>query len=59
MDVTDAIDAGVASLREHQACLNGLGGDFDPDEFLHNIAGCVGMGAGCDYAIGLRHYPMG
>jgi LmbE family N-acetylglucosaminyl deacetylase len=59
VDVTDTIDAGIASLREHQAYFDGLGGDFDPDEFLRNMAGYVGMGAGCDYAIGLRHYPMG
>jgi LmbE family N-acetylglucosaminyl deacetylase len=59
VDVTDTIDAGIASLREHQAYLDGLGGDFDPDEFLRNIAGYVGMGAGCDYAVGLRHYPVG
>jgi LmbE family N-acetylglucosaminyl deacetylase len=58
VDVTNFMDAGVASLREHRAYLEGLGGDFDPDEFLRNIAGYVGMGAGCDYAIGLRHYPM-
>jgi LmbE family N-acetylglucosaminyl deacetylase len=58
-DVTDTIDAGVASLREHRAYLDGLGDDFDPDEFLRNTAGYVGMGAGIDYAVGLRHYPMG
>jgi LmbE family N-acetylglucosaminyl deacetylase len=58
-DVTDTIDAGIASLREHKAYLDGLGGDFDPDEFLRNMAGYVGMGAGVDYAVGLRHYPMG
>jgi len=57
-DVTDTIDAGVASLREHRAYLDGLGGDFDPDEFLRNIAGYVGMGAGVDYAVALKHYPM-
>jgi LmbE family N-acetylglucosaminyl deacetylase len=59
VDVTDTIDAGIASLQEHRAYLDGLGGDFDPDEFLRNIAGYIGMGAGCDYAVGLRHYPMG
>jgi LmbE family N-acetylglucosaminyl deacetylase len=59
VDVTATIDAGVASLREHRAYLEGLGGDFDPDEFLRNIGGYVGMGAGCDYAVGLQHYPMG
>jgi LmbE family N-acetylglucosaminyl deacetylase len=59
VDVTDSIEAGIASLREHRAYLDGLGGDFDPDEFLRNMAGYVGLGAGCDYAVGLRRYPMG
>src|SRR5215470_13158825 len=44
VDVTDSIDAGVASLREHSAYIEGLGRDFDPDEFLKSIAGYVGMG---------------
>jgi LmbE family N-acetylglucosaminyl deacetylase len=59
VDVTATMAAGVASLQEHRAYLAGLGGDFEPDEFLRNIAGYVGLGAGCDYAVGLRHYPMG
>jgi LmbE family N-acetylglucosaminyl deacetylase len=59
VDVTDTIEAGVASLRAHQAYLDGLGRDFDPDEFLRNMAGYVGLGAGCEYAVGLRRYPMG
>jgi LmbE family N-acetylglucosaminyl deacetylase len=59
VDVTDSIDMGIASLREHRAYLDGLGGDFNPDEFLRNMAGYIGMGAGCEYAVGLRHYPMG
>lgn len=59
VDVTDSIDAGVASLREHRAYLAGLGGDFEPDEFLRKMAGYIGLAAGCEYAVGLRHYPMG
>ena len=59
VDVTATIDAGVASLREHQAYIDGLGRDFDPDEFLRNMAGYVGLGAGCEYAVGFRRYPMG
>jgi LmbE family N-acetylglucosaminyl deacetylase len=59
VDVTDTIDAGIASLREHRAYLEGLGGDFDPDEFLRNMAGFIGLGAGCEYAVGFRRYPMG
>ena len=58
VDVTATINAGIASLREHRAYLEGLGGDFDPDEFLRNMAGFVGLGAGCEYAVGFRRYPM-
>jgi LmbE family N-acetylglucosaminyl deacetylase len=51
VDVTATIDAGVASLREHQVYIDRLGIDFDPDEFLRNIAGYGGMAAGCEYAV--------
>jgi len=59
VDVTDTIEAGVASLREHRAYIEGLGREFDPDEFLKNMAGYVGLGAGCEYAVGFHRYPMG
>jgi LmbE family N-acetylglucosaminyl deacetylase len=59
VDVTASIDAGVASLREHRAYIEGLGREFDPDEFLKNMAGYVGLGAGCEYAVGFHRYPMG
>ncbi len=59
VDVTDTIDAGVASLREHRAYIKGLGGEFDPDEFLKNMAGYAGLGAGCKYAVAFHGYPMG
>lgn len=36
-----------------------LGSDFDPDEFLRNMAGYIGMGAGSEYYLGLRRHPMG
>jgi LmbE family N-acetylglucosaminyl deacetylase len=59
VDVTGSIAAGVASLREHQAYLDGLGRDFDPDEFLRNMAGYVGLAAGVEYAVGLTRYTTG
>lgn len=59
VDVTDTIDLGIASLREHRAYIEGLGRDFDPDQFLRDMAGYVGLGAGCDYAVGMRRFPMG
>ena len=58
-DVTATIGAGVASLREHQAYIEGLGREFDPDEFLRNMAGFVGLAAGVEYAVGFHRYPMG
>src|SRR5579859_670737 len=58
VDVTGTIDVGVASLREHKAYLDGLGREFDPEEFLKNMAGYVGLGAGCEYAVAFHRYPM-
>src|SRR3984957_486617 len=43
VDVSETLNDGVASLREHKAYLDGLGGTFDPQEFLENIAGFAGM----------------
>ncbi len=59
VDVTATIDAGVASLRAHQAYLDGLGRDFDPDEFLRNMAGYTALATDAEYAVGFRRYPMG
>jgi LmbE family N-acetylglucosaminyl deacetylase len=59
VDVTDTIDLGIASLREHRAYIEGLGREFDPDQFLRDMAGFVGLGAGCDYAVSVHRYPMG
>jgi len=58
VDTTATIEAGIASLREHKAYLDGLGNDFDPDEFLRNMSGFIGLAAGCEYAVGLRRYPV-
>ena len=58
VDVTATIDAGVASLRQHQAYIDGLGRDFDPDQFLKDMCGYIGLGAGCEYAMSFHRYPM-
>ena len=58
VDVSSTIDLGVASLREHRAYIEGLGTDFDPDEFLKNIAGYGGMAAGCEYAVLLQAFHL-
>src|SRR5215475_6208276 len=58
-DVTATIDAGVASLREHKVYIEGLGREFNPDEFLRDMAGYVGLGAGVEYAVAFRRYNSG
>jgi LmbE family N-acetylglucosaminyl deacetylase len=59
VDVSDTIDLGVASLREHRAYIEGLGdADFDPDAFLRGHAGDLGTHAGCEYAVGFTRYPV-
>ena len=59
VDVGETLEAGVASLREHRAYIDGLGRAFDPDEFLRNMAGFAGMVAGCEYAVAFRRYRVG
>lgn len=59
VDVSDTLEVGVASLREHQAYLEGLGGDFDADDFIRNITGFGGVVAGCDYAVTFQRFSVG
>jgi LmbE family N-acetylglucosaminyl deacetylase len=56
VDVTATLDAGIASLREHSAYIDGLGRDFDPGQFLRDMTGFVGLAAGCEHAIAFRRY---
>ena len=58
VDVTETISAGVASLAQHRAYIEGLGTDFDPDRFLRDMAGYDGMAAGCDYAVLLQRFRV-
>jgi LmbE family N-acetylglucosaminyl deacetylase len=50
VDVSDHIDAGVASLLEHEAYIKGLGREFDPNSFLKDNASWAGAEMGVDYA---------
>jgi LmbE family N-acetylglucosaminyl deacetylase len=59
VDVTQTIDLGITSLREHRAYIEALGTDFDPADMLRSMAGYVGLGAGCDFAVGMRRYATG
>lgn len=57
VDVTDTIDAGIASLSAHHAYIDGLGNDFNPDRFLRDHAAATGTHVGCRYAVSFRSIP--
>jgi LmbE family N-acetylglucosaminyl deacetylase len=58
VDVGATLDAGVGSLRAHAAYLKGLGGDFDPDEFIRSSAASAGESAGVAYAATFQHFAV-
>ena len=51
VDVTDFLDRGIASLQAHQAYIENLAGDFNPESFLRNNAAATGKAFGCKYAV--------
>ena len=52
------VERGIASLREHQAYIAGLGYDFDPDAFLRGFARSAGEQVGCEYAATFEVYEL-
>ena len=52
VDVTEFIDKGVDSLKEHRVYIDNLSQSFDPEDFLTWGAAAIGERAGCDYAVG-------
>ncbi|HVL84527.1 MAG TPA: PIG-L deacetylase family protein [Pseudonocardia sp.] len=51
VDVTDSLAIGVASLRAHGTYLDGLGRDFDPEEFLRGFTAHAGAVLGVTHAV--------
>lgn len=51
VDVTDHLDAGIASLRAHKVYFDNLGTDFDPAAFLTGIGESAGREAGVPLAM--------
>ncbi|WP_281689929.1 PIG-L deacetylase family protein [Pseudonocardia thermophila] len=51
VDVVDHLDAGIASLRAHQAYLRGLGRDFDPEQFVRAMTAMAGPTIGARHAV--------
>jgi LmbE family N-acetylglucosaminyl deacetylase len=59
VDIGDHIEDGIASLREHEAYIAGLGqDDFDPDAFLRSSARAAGEAAGVDYAVPFELFEL-
>jgi LmbE family N-acetylglucosaminyl deacetylase len=60
VDISDTIDAGVASLEAHKAYLDGLGwADFDAREFLEGFCRPVGSRMGVAIAVPFEVFSMG
>ena len=60
VDTTATFDRGVASLRAHQAYIDGLGWEhFDPEEFLEGGARAAGTRLGVPRAATFEVFPMG
>jgi LmbE family N-acetylglucosaminyl deacetylase len=58
-DVTATIDEGIASLREHRAYLDTLGGDLsEPDAFLRDMARATGPAIGVEAAVPFELVPL-
>lgn len=51
VDVTATLADGVASLRAHAAYLEGLGREFDPEQFLTWMTAGAGERLGCAHAV--------
>jgi LmbE family N-acetylglucosaminyl deacetylase len=58
VDLGDAVELGIASLREHAAYIAGLDYDFDPDAFLRGFARAAGEQVGCEYAATFELYEL-
>jgi LmbE family N-acetylglucosaminyl deacetylase len=54
VDVSEHLDAGVASLECHRAYIDGLGQDFDPRSFLEDNGRETGRRLGVDLAIAFQ-----
>jgi LmbE family N-acetylglucosaminyl deacetylase len=62
VDITATIDAGVASLREHQTYLDALAPGTpgtDPDSFLRTMAAATGPALGVELAVSFELIPLG
>jgi LmbE family N-acetylglucosaminyl deacetylase len=60
VDITDTFEDGVASLKAHQAYIDGLGWEnFDPAEFLEGLARQAGTRLGVPMAVAFEVFNVG
>jgi LmbE family N-acetylglucosaminyl deacetylase len=60
VDTTDTFDAGVESLKAHQAYIDGLGWEnWDPAEFLEGFGRATGQRLGVTFGASFEVFPMG
>ena len=58
VDISDFIEQGVASLKEHREYIAGLGTDFDPDSFLKDRASWAGAEMNVRHAVKFRVFQI-
>lgn len=58
VDITNTFDAGVRSLSEHRAYLEGLSFHIDPEEMLEGFGRTAGARFGTRYAAAFEVYPL-
>ena len=58
VDVTNFLDRGIASLQAHQAYIENLAGEFDPESFLRQNAAATGKRCGCEYAVAFQEITI-
>jgi LmbE family N-acetylglucosaminyl deacetylase len=58
VDVTDTLAVGVESLQAHRAYLDGLGRDFDPEQFLRTFTGHAGAALGVRHAVAFERIRL-
>lgn len=58
VDISDHLQAGIASLAAHRAYLDGLSFDIDPEEFLEGIARPAGTRFGTRFATTFQVYSF-
>jgi LmbE family N-acetylglucosaminyl deacetylase len=51
VDVSDHLESGIASLKEHRAYIENLPVSFDPETFLRESAAATGRRFGCSFAV--------